>query len=157
MSMIVNPYVFVTGGDYSYNATPAAAGLTTTQASSVWGSEFVADESGMSGSFVDDDLSSRINSEQTDEDDYDVFFYIPNPPRPTKKVYLTCSVNTLIGINISGSPDVAGVDEGQTIETVSGTEHVYSFDMSGGGDISSIIFYKSGGNFYVRFWDGNPA
>jgi hypothetical protein len=135
----------------------AEAGLTTTQASSVWGSEFVITVLG-TGSYADDAVGSIINS-GAGALTTNVDFSIASVARPTKKVYFTSDRNDLLLIPVlQGTPAVNGVLESDTVTTAIGTEYIYSLSMSGGGNITQFIVADTGENdYYVRFWDNNPA
>ena len=143
--------------DVTTSAKPSASSLTTTQVSTVWGSEFVITALN-TGSYGDDSVGSIINS-GAGAGTTNVDFSIASVARPNKKVYFTSDRNDLVLTPVlQGTPSVNAVLEEYTITTAIGTEYVYSLSMYGGGNITQFNVADTGENaFYCRFWDDDPA
>jgi hypothetical protein len=136
---------------------PAAAGLTTTQVSSVWGAEF--NNNGLyQGTYFDDAVGSRMDSETGNNPNW-VSFTMAGDNTQNKTVYITSDSNTLNqkALDLEPDPNVNFTLEG-SIETALGTEYIYKAILTAGQGLNEFnVSGTSTETYYVRFWDGDPA
>ena len=130
---------------------PAALGLTTTQASSVWGDAGFVITNLFTGTYGDDALGSILNS--ADNMGEATFIQFCPFTLPTGSFYLT-SDRTNMADNINMTGNFLYTELG-SIETVVGTEYIYRGDFAGETSVHEIL--SSNPVHYLRFWDGDPT
>jgi hypothetical protein len=148
---------------------PAIAGLTTTQAQSVWDSSFLVDAL-IGGVYSDDTVGSIITSTFGPATVRVAFSIDSIPTRPNGTFYFTSNKSDLIlGIGndtrIDGDtdPDVAFIADG-SIVTSEGTEYIYKVTLDSADGVMRFFATSSpysvgdpSEHHTVRFWDGDPA
>lgn len=138
-------------------SSPAVAGLTATQMSSVWEAGFASGHYLSSGSYADDAVGSRMDSLSTPAEEV-VGGFNPFATADASYYFTSDSNNIDLFAVLNGTgPGFNAVLEGSIVTAV-GTEYVYRVDtVSVGSTPDTFSFENPVEAFYIRFWDGDPA